>query len=200
MLNKSAVRESKQILDQSTQPCFHVILHVASCIKSNSVAWRSKLHYVALLILSPPPATAQHFSSPSSSLQHSLTAPPKQLYLLSETSDKTLEKTLPMSLIALLQSVGAPLYRRIMLSAPLASGLAIWLALTSEEGMEVMCVEARRARACFHYLFPLPQDQRGAAVSALVLRWKCGAEQQLAGGTRKYGWAIVLCGGNPLWY
>lgn len=55
MLNESAEYESKQILDQRTQPCFHVILHVDSCIKSNSAAGTSKLHYLSLFSLPLPP-------------------------------------------------------------------------------------------------------------------------------------------------
>lgn len=138
MLNESAVYESKQILDQSTQPCFHVILHVDSCIKSNSAAPLWKLHYLSLLILSLPP-----YNLPGSlshrALQYSLTAPTKQLYLLPETFDKSLKNSSLVTDCIISQYWGVEPsfqtipYERTVLSAPLTAGLAIGLALTSEK-------------------------------------------------------------------
>ena len=91
MLNESAEYESKQILDQRTQPCFHVILHVDFCIKSNSAAGTSKLHYLSLLSLPLRPPTPQLAGILShQALQDSLTAPAKQFYSLPEMFDKSL--------------------------------------------------------------------------------------------------------------
>lgn len=114
MLNESAEYESKQILDQRTQPCFHVILHVDSCIKSNSAAGTSKLHYLSLfsLPLPPPPYNLlasyliKLFKTHSLLQLNNFTRCLRRLISL-------LKKTLPLSLTSFFQNIVSPPYQTI---------------------------------------------------------------------------------------
>lgn len=133
MLNESAEYESKQILDQRTQPCFHVILHVDFCIKSNSAAGTSKLHYLSLLSLPlhPPPPNlpasylTKLFKTHSKLQLNNFTRCLRRLISL-------FKKLFPRHWFHFFQNIVSPsisdhfLWRTVF-SAPLTSGMATWL-------------------------------------------------------------------------
>ena len=199
MLNEPAVYESKQILDQSTQPCFHVILHVDSGMKSNSAAWASKLHYLLILPLPPYNFPASYltkfFNIHSPLWLNNFTCCLRHLI--------SLFKTLPLSLIAFFQNIGGPSvsdhslweYHTFCPVDIRLGRLTIWLALTSKKWVEVMWEEASRGIACFHYLFFLFHKTRYKLLCQL---WPWS--ENVAAGRQKCEWETVLCSGYPLRY
>ena len=105
-------------------------------LKSNSAAWPSRLRGASGLLPSVPWATSRHLISPTPSLPHSLAAPTsfqtfaKSLKNTQHNDNKTSSRVTDR-LIGKYRPFPA---RGIILSVPLASGLAISLALASVAG------------------------------------------------------------------
>lgn len=196
MLNESAVYESKQICHQKTQPCFscHLPCSLLQQAQRSCLDFRTPLGFTSLL---SPPSRNPSTSSHQVYLSNSTIVPAVRNFDVSKN-------LFPRHWLHGFKILGAPPHqtiscRRIIPSGPPISGVAIRLALTNGKWVEVMWAEALRPLVCFHYLFPLPQGQMEASLAALVLKWKYGMEQQLAGGRQARGWEIVLCSGNPRW-